>query len=129
MRNSWLFFAALAFAGVAHAQESPSEVTDSEIAKYKQLAFNECREPGIKRGDPAERVDAFCSCVVAALEKSMKRPEWQQAAFYRLHKNAEQEKSVLDPHLPNIKQCAAKPEAKPEAPPAQKPEAQPVQKP
>ena len=125
MRRFSLFLTALVIAGAALAQDAPSEITDGEIAKYKQLVFNACREPGLKLGDPPERVDAFCSCVVATLEKSMKRPEWQQAAFYGLQKNAEQERSVLAPHLSNIKQCAAKPEAQP----APKPDAQPVQKP
>ena len=99
------FFLAAALAGAAVAQESPSEVTDGEIAKYKKAAYAGCREPGIKRGDPEARVDAFCSCMIAQLEQSMKRPEWQQAYYYFYKNDTEQHNKVLAAHLPNVKHC------------------------
>ena len=124
MRFLPLCVIALGFASAALAQQSPSEVTDAEIAKYKKAAYDGCAEPGLKRGDPQAAVDAFCSCMVATLEKSMKRPEWQQAYFYWHKAETDQHNAVVKPHLANVKQCAQKPPAPP-APestqPAQKP--------
>jgi hypothetical protein len=99
----WVMAAALA--GTAAAQESPSEVTDAEIAKYKKAAYEGCREPGLKRGDPETRVNAFCSCMIMQLEQTMKRPDWQQAYFYFIRNESEQHNRVLAPHLPNVKHC------------------------
>lgn len=129
MRAALGFFAALALAGAVHAQQSSSEVTDAQIAKYKKSAYAACREPGIKRGDPEARVDAFCSCMIATLEKSMKRTEWQQAYFYSLKKDNAREGAVVAPHAAGIKQCAPPPPPAPVAPPsspASAPEAPPT---
>ena len=99
------FLAAVTFAGAAFAQESPSEVTDAEIARYKATAQKGCRDAGLARSDPQERVDAFCNCVLATLEKTMKRTEWQQASFYSMKNQEAEEKAVLDPHFKNLTVC------------------------
>ena len=135
MMSKRLIAAALAcaFAVPAFAQKEPAEVTDGEIAKYKQLAAGGCREAGEKQGDPKEKTDAFCSCVISTLEKTMKRPEWQQAYFYSLKGEAEREREVLGPHLKNVGACSPLPpaEAQPQAPaptapqPAAKPQPKP----
>ena len=105
---------ACAFAVPAFAQKEPAEVTDGEIAKYKQLAAGGCREAGEKQGDPKEKTDAFCSCVISTLEKTMKRPEWQQAYFYSLKGEADRERQVLGPHLNNVAACSPQPAAQPQ---------------
>ena len=46
------FFVAAGLAGAAFAQQSPSEVTDAEIARYKQTAQQGCREPGMASNCP-----------------------------------------------------------------------------
>ena len=89
----------------AFAQKEPSEVTDKEIERYKATAKNACMEPGLAKGDPRERVDALCSCILAALSKSMSRSEWQQAYFYSLRNQPEEERKVLAPHFPRPEQC------------------------
>ena len=102
-----LVTAALA-AGAALAQESPAEVTDGEIARYKALAQKSCREPGLARGDPQEKVDTFCNCVIATLEKNLKRTEWQQLYFYSQKNQEEQEKIVLAPQVKHLIACRGK---------------------
>jgi hypothetical protein len=90
------------------AQENPAEVTDKEIARYKASAKNACMEPGLARGDPQEKVEAFCSCMLASLNKTMTRAEWQQAYFYSLKQQATEEKSVVGPHLSKLDACRPK---------------------
>ena len=99
------FLAAVTFAGAAFAQQSPSEVTDAEIARYKATAQKGCRDAGLARNDPQERIDTFCNCVISTLEKTMKRTEWQQAYFYSMKNQEAEEKTVLDPHVKNLGVC------------------------
>jgi hypothetical protein len=96
---------AAVLASPLHAQDAPSEVTDGEIARYKEKAQSACREPGMARGDPQAKVDAFCNCVLASLNKTMTRPEWQQAAFYSLRNDENGEKKVLALHVQNLAFC------------------------
>ena len=124
IRSLALLLAALISAPVA-AQKEPAEVTDGEIAKYKALAASSCHEAGTKQGDPKEKVDAFCGCLVATINKTMTRAEWQQAYFYSLKGQSKEERQVLDPHLKNVGVCMPAPaaEQKREASePAQKPQ-------
>jgi hypothetical protein len=102
------FFVAAGLAGAAFAQQSPSEVTDAEIARYKQTAQQGCREPGMARGDPQEMIDAFCNCILATLEKNLKRTEWQQLYFYSLKKQDVEERVVLEPHIKGLAVCRGK---------------------
>jgi hypothetical protein len=109
------FFVAAALALVVlqpaagHAQNEPSEVTDKEIARYKTRAKEACMQPGLARGDPQDKVEAFCSCMVDTLNKSMSRSEWQQAYFYSLKQQAENERRVVAPHLAKLDACRPKP--------------------
>ena len=100
-----LALAFVSLAGAVHAQESPSEVTDGEIAKYKKAAFEGCREPGLAKGDPEERINASCACVISNLEKTMKRPEWQQLYYYWIRKDDDQQKAVLAQHVQDLGHC------------------------
>ena len=104
------FVVAAALAGAANAQDAPSEVTDGEIARYKATAQTGCRQAGMARGDPQGKVDAFCTCVLQSLEKTMKRPEWQQAAFYSMKNDEAAEKKVLAPHVQDLGFCRPPPQ-------------------
>jgi len=99
------FVVAVALASAAGAQDAPSEVTDAEIARYKATAQSSCRQGRMARGDPQARVDAFCTCVLQSLEKTMKRPEWQQAAFYSMKNDESAEKKILAPHVQDLGFC------------------------
>ena len=94
-----------AFSSALLAQNAPSAVTDKDIERYKAAAKNACMEPGLAKGDPKERVDALCSCIIGGLEKTMSRAEWQQAYFYSMRKRPEDERKVLAPHLPKPEVC------------------------
>ena len=103
-----LFLVTAALAGAAFAQQSPSEVTDAEIARYKVTAQMGCREPGLARGDPQDRIDAFCNCILTTLEKNLKRTEWQQLYFYSHTKQDVEERVVLEPHIKGLAVCRGK---------------------
>jgi hypothetical protein len=90
------------------AQKEPSEVTDKEIARYKASAKDACMQPGLARGDPEDKVEAFCSCMLDTLNKSMSRSEWQQAYFYSLKQQPDDERRVVGPHLSNLDACRPK---------------------
>jgi hypothetical protein len=117
MMNTRLLALLLAglFSAPVAAQKEPSQVTDKEIAKYKALADTSCREAGAKQGDPKEKIDAFCGCLLTTLNKSLTRPEWQQAYFYSINSQTKEEMAVLGPHLKNVAACRPAPEAQPEA--------------
>ena len=99
------FLLAAALASPLHAQNDPSEVTDGEIARYKETAQAACRESGMARGDPQTGINAFCNCVLETLSKSMKRTEWQQAYFYSLKKQQPEEQAVYAPHRASLEGC------------------------
>jgi hypothetical protein len=105
MRHAAALVLCALFSASALAQKEPSEVTDKEIERYKAAAKTACVEPGLARGDPPEKVDALCSCIIGALTKSMSRSEWQQAYFYSTRKQPEEERKVIAPHLPKPELC------------------------
>jgi hypothetical protein len=127
IRSLAVLLAVLISAPVA-AQREPAEVTDAQIAKYKALAASSCQEAGTKQGDPKERVDAFCGCLVRTITTTMTRAEWQQAYFYSMKGQSKEERQVLAPHLKNVDICMPKPAAAPK-PQAGDPAPQPAQKP
>ena len=95
------------FAGPAFAQKGPSQVTDAQIKTYKAKAQKQCTEAGTAQKDPPEKVNAFCKCMVATLEKNVSRDEWKQLAFYSNEGRTADEINVLGPHRAKIKECAA----------------------
>ena len=97
---------AFAVSATAYAQKEPAEVTDGEIAKYKNTSESDCRAGAAGKGDPAD-IAAFCSCIFESLNKTMKRPEWQQAYFYTLKGEEPRVREVLAPHL---KQATCRPQ-------------------
>jgi len=102
------FACALSHATVTFAQKEPSDVTDKEIARYQALAKDGCVQAGLSRGDPQDRVEAFCGCMLDTLLKSMSRSEWQQAYFYSLKEQSDDERRVVTPHLSKLDACRSK---------------------
>jgi hypothetical protein len=97
---------ACAVSASAYAQKEPAEVTDGEIAKYKNTSESDCRAGAAGKGDPAD-VAAFCGCIFASLNKTMTRPEWQQAYFYTQKGEEPRVREILAPHL---KQATCRPQ-------------------
>ena len=95
------------FAAAAHAQKSPSDVTDAQVKAYKSNALSQCTEAGKKQKDAPEKVDAFCGCMIKTLEKNISAEEWKQLAFYAKEGRTSDEMNVLGPHRASIKACAA----------------------
>jgi hypothetical protein len=132
MMTKRLVVAALAFAFAlpVFAQKEPAEVNDGEIAKYKTSAENECRAGAAGKGDPKD-VAQFCGCIFASLNKTMTRPEWQQAYFYSQKGEAARVREVLNPHLktaecrPQAAAAAQPPAESQSAPPQAQPQAKP----
>jgi len=102
------FALAASHAAVTFGQNEPSEVTDKEIARYQATARDGCVQAGLSRGDPKERVEAFCGCMLDTLMKSMSRSDWQQAYFYSLKQQADDERRVVTPHLAKLDACRPK---------------------
>lgn len=94
-----------AFAAPTLAQQRAADVTEAQIKEYKATAMGGCREAGKARGDTAESVDEFCSCMIGALEKSMTRAEWQQVYFLSRQNREKEELNVLGPHMTQIRAC------------------------
>ena len=94
-------------AAPAGAQKSPAEVTDAQIREYKAVAENACLDSGKSRGDPPEKVAAFCKCMTGVFEKNMTKSEWQQAYFFSKNKRDGEEENVLGPHMSKIRTCRA----------------------
>jgi hypothetical protein len=109
---------AFALAGPVHAQKKPAEVTDAEIAKYKATAKGGCMDAGKQKGDPADKADAFCTCLIEYLDKNMTHSEWQRVYVYSMNKQSAEESSVLSPHLTTFRGCSAQ---MPDAPAAAAP--------
>lgn len=105
-RIPMLFLCAL-FASAASAQKAPSQVTDAQIKSYKANALKQCTEAGKAQKDAPEKVNAFCKCMVATLEKNVSQDEWKQLAFYSKERRAADEINVLGPHRAKIKECSA----------------------
>src|SRR5829696_7053246 len=101
MRRFQFFTFALAGALAlnATAQDSPIDVSDGDIAKYKSVADAACREGGKKNGGPETKVEGFCACLLDHLTQAMTRTEWQQVYYYSRNQRENDEQQVLAPHL------------------------------
>jgi hypothetical protein len=89
----------------AIAQTAASQVTEAQIAEYKRTAGTACREGGKKQGDPEDKVEAFCSCLMQSLDKTMSATEWRQAVVYSRSKEATRERDLLMPHVKKLEGC------------------------
>jgi hypothetical protein len=100
---------ACAMAGPVAAQQSASQVTQAQVAEYKANAEKACKEGGRQAGDPEARVDAFCSCLMEVLDKSMTAAEWQQAYFLSTKKQVDEERKIVTPHMSKLEVCRVQP--------------------
>jgi len=87
------------------AQESPSEVTASQVAIYQLALETGCKNSGRRRGDSAEQVDAVCSCMMRVLKEDASFSEWQEAYYYSRKRLKREESSMLAAHLPKLQAC------------------------
>jgi|SRR5688572_18374048 len=87
------------------AQTAPSQVTEAQIADYKRTAGTACREGGKAKGDAEAKVEAFCSCLMQSLDKTMSPAEWRQAVVYSRTKEATRERDLLMPHVKKLEGC------------------------
>ena len=99
----------LALALPSHGQSQASEVSDEQIAVYKSGIHAGCRDEGRRRKDPAERVDAFCSCMIKTLAGSVSHAEWQQAFVHSARKQHREEMLVMKPHFEKLAVCKRAP--------------------
>ena len=87
------------------AQDTPTEVTDEQIASYQQGIETGCRGAGLRKGDPLDRVDAFCTCVMKVLRSELTPAEWRQAYFHAARHEEKEERAVMAPHLQSVATC------------------------
>jgi hypothetical protein len=106
--------------------QKTAEVTDVHIAAYKATAQKSCVDAGKKQGDPDDRVQAFCGCMMTVLNKNLTQANWQQLVALSREDRAEEELKVLAPSLRQLDTCkppapaasAPAPASAPEAPTA-----------
>lgn len=89
----------------AFAQESPADVTASQIAIYQLGLEVGCKHAGRKRGDPPEQVDAVCNCASRVLKENASFSEWQEAYYYSRKRLRREESKMLAAHLPKLQAC------------------------
>lgn len=93
--------------GTASAQESPAEVTASQVALYQLGLEAACKHSGRKRGEPPELVDSACGCMTRVLKEDASFSEWQHAYYYRVKRLKREESGLLAAHMPRLQACKA----------------------
>src|SRR5215472_14812551 len=90
----------LLFTTRAWAQHSdPSQVTAAEVFAYRTGIEQGCRDAGHRKGDPAEKVDRACSCLISVLGSRLTDDDWRRAVFYgQQGRGAEEQAVVFTPH-------------------------------
>ncbi|HNH88295.1 MAG TPA: hypothetical protein PLX46_02655 [Thiobacillaceae bacterium] len=89
----------------ALALESPSDVTDSQVSFYQLGMETGCKDAGRRKGDAAEKVEAFCNCMMQALKDDLTFAEWQQAYFFSRNHQDHEEMQILGPHMRKVQRC------------------------
>jgi len=90
---------------VATEQTSPEQVTTRQISTYQSEIEQGCKRRGRERGDPADRVDASCACIMEKLRGSLSIGEWQKAYYHAVKEQHEQEWQIVLPHLSKANSC------------------------
>jgi hypothetical protein len=101
MTRSALFFLACMVWCRAFAQQTPDDVTDSQIHSYQVSLDADCRAEGARKGTPVERINARCSCIAKTLKDEVSYYEWQQAYFHWIRAEHGQQQAVIAPHMRN----------------------------
>lgn len=83
-------------------------VSPAEMAAFKGGIEGGCVNAGLEKGDPPDRVRAFCSCVINTLGSSLTNEEWQKFYFHATRGQKPQEHEVLAPHMQKLKACRAR---------------------
>ncbi len=100
-----LFFVTTLFSSHALAIDAAGDVTDAQVAFYQLGIETGCKDTGRSKGDPTEKVDAFCSCVMRVLKDDVTFAEWQQAYFYSIKRQGREEMRVMGPHMSKTQTC------------------------
>lgn len=101
-----LLFSLFALAiSVAGAQESPTEITEAQVDFYQLGIETGCKDAGRRKGDPVEKVEGFCSCMMRTLKAQLTSEEWRQAAFFSRNHQAREEMQIIGPHMTKIQEC------------------------
>lgn len=99
------FLALLLIVNITFAQEAPSDVTEAQVLIYQLGMDTGCKHAGRRRGDPTDKVDAFCNCVMKTLKDNASQAEWQQAYYFSQKRQDREEAQALASHMPRIKAC------------------------
>ena len=86
-------------------QELANEVTDGQVNSYQRAMEAGCKNQGRGKGDPPEKVDALCDCVLKVLKEEVQFSDWQKAYFYSRARNDREEMRILAPHMKKAQVC------------------------
>jgi hypothetical protein len=96
----------LLFTTHAWAQHNdPSQVSAAEVFAYKTGIDKGCRDTGHSKGDPAEKVDRLCGCVMSVLASRLTDDDWRRAVFYGQQGRIPDEQAVITQHFPAVQAC------------------------
>jgi hypothetical protein len=97
-----------AIASSGCAPQSPTDVTDMQIALYQKNILQGCQKGGRQRGGDPRNVDAFCDCVVETMKVRVSHVDWQRAYVAATHERHEQEQAIFAPSMDSLQTCKAK---------------------
>lgn len=108
--NAWMLSfagAVILVGGIAAAHGSPKDVSRLDVATYKDAVGMGCRDQGRRRGDPRERVERRCKCVIETLNARLSDEEWKRATFFAQQRKEQEEARVLSRHMAAVNACGA----------------------
>lgn len=105
MKTIFLLLSAALISSQTLAQESASEVADKQVAFYQAGIETGCNDAGRGNGDPAEKVEALCKCMIKVLKEELTYSEWQQAYQFSRNRQVREEMQVIGAHMGKVQSC------------------------
>lgn len=85
--------------------DSPSSITDAEIAVYRLGMKTGCTDQGVGLGHDPKLVEARCTCILDALKASLTHEEWQALTFASQKRKDGAEQEIFAKHRQQIAPC------------------------
>ena len=84
----------------------PENITPAQILILKSSIEQGCKHRGREVGDSPQKVDAFCECISAELNKSMSETEWKDLIIYAAsNRTAERDQLLVSKIGPKAAEC------------------------
>ena len=97
------------FSIAAHAQQSPAEVTATQVMYYKFIAEQTCTKALTGKGVSQANAVPACRCAFDVYLEHLSFADWQRAVFYSKTGDRAQEDRIYTQHFPKLKHCQTRP--------------------